>query len=550
MSGRRSPWPFILSLVAVALILGAAFLLFDKVSTNDREMDQNHYYNLTGDDQVALVVNDTLLEQKGIRIGEEVYLDYPTVWRTLNSGFYWEPGSGKMLLTLPEGNLSWEAEEGGALILRDNIPYLSASCVQEHSDIEMTILTDPNRIVARTNWENVTAERILKDTEIRNRADRKGEVLTRVKKGDLVVLLENTPVWCKVATADGYSGYIQKSEFEPAPEGSMTHETDERFRFPHIFLEEKVCLGWQYMQSTEDKQLQGLIARAKGLNVISPTWFQFSDLSGKLQSYATKEYVDQAHAKGIQVWGCLQDLYGSEFNAGKVLNSFENREYVIRQLLDVAEKTGMDGINIDIETIERESSAQYLQFLRELSVAAHAEGLIVSSDTYVPLYTPYYNRAEQAKVVDYVILMSYDEHTVGSGEAGSVASLPFVEQGIKDALEEVPSEQLINGIPFFTRGWTTVFGETRPQSQAFGMNEADSWADAHRISLYWDSEVGQNMGSAEEEDARYSIWMEDEKSIEEKMKLIPRYDLAGVACWRLGLERNAIWEIIDKYLAE
>ena len=550
MSRRRSPWPFILSLVAVALILGVAVLLFDKVSTNNREMDQKHYYGLTNDEQVALVVNDTLLEEKGIRIGDEVYLDYPTVWRYLNSGFYWEPKASQMLLTLPAGNQSWKAEEGGALILRDGIPYLSASCVQENSDIDVTILEDPHRIVARTNWENVTAERVLKDTVIRNRADRKGEVLTQVKKGDIVVLLENTPVWCKVATTDGYVGYLQKNEFEPAPEGTISHETDERFVFPHLLLDEKVCLGWQYMQTKEDTQLQGLIARAKGLNVISPTWFSFANLSGDLVSYATKEYVDQAHAKGIQVWGCLQDLYGSEYNAGKVLDSFAVRQHVIEQLLSTAEKTGMDGINVDIETIEQDTAAQYLQFLRELSVAAHAQGLIVSSDTYVPLFTPYYNRAEQAKVVDYVILMSYDEHTVGSGEAGSVASLPFVEQGIRDTLEDVPSEQLINGIPFFTRGWTTVFGETRPQSQALGMNEADAWADAHRISLYWDSEVGQNMGSSEDQNARYSIWMEDEKSIEEKMKLIPRYDLAGVACWRLGLERNAIWEIIDKYLAE
>ena len=144
--------------------------------------------------------------------------------------------------------------------------------------------------------------------------------------------------------------------------------------------------------------------------------------------------------------------------------------------------------------------------------------------------------------------MGYDEHTVGSSEAGSVASLPFVEQGILDALEEVPAEQLVNGIPFYTRGWTTVYGEGRPQSQAFGMNDADAWADAHGISLYWDSEVGQNVGSSEDGNARYSIWMEDEKSIEEKMKLIERYNLAGVACWRLGLERSGVWNIISKYV--
>ena len=546
---KRSPLPVLFSLAAVVLILGAAVYLFERASTNSREMDKNIYFGITSDDQAALVVNDTILQTKGLVRDGTVYIDYPTVWNSFNSSFYWEPQANTMLLTLPEGTLSWTPDDGtGALLLVDGIPYLSADCVGSNSDIDMQIANAPHRVIARTNWINVAAERITQDTVIRNRADKKGEVLARVRPGDVVVLVENGNNWCKVATSDGLIGYVQKNEFEPAPDDTVTHVTDERFIFPHLLSENKICMAWQFMQTAEDASFQELMNRVTGLNTISPTWFAFADQEGNLQSLATKEYVDEAHARGLKVWGCLQDLYGSKFPAGSVLATHEVRTHVIEQLLSIAEATGMDGINIDIETIEQATAPQYLQFLRELSVAAHAKGLVISSDTYMPIYTSYYNRGEQAKTVDYIILMGYDEHTVGSEEAGSVASLPFVEQGITDALTEVPAEQLINGIPFYTRGWTTVYGEERPQSEAMGMNAADAWADAHGISLHWDSDAGQNVGSSDSETERYSIWMEDEKSIEEKMKLIERYELAGVACWRLGLERTSIWEIITRHL--
>lgn len=546
---KRSPLPVIFSLAAVVAILGGAVYLFEHASTNSREMDKSAYYGLASDEQAALIVNDTILETKGVVRDGKIYIDYPTVWKQFNSSFYWEPQNAEMLLTLPEGTFIWRPDDGtGALNLIDGVPYLSAELIRDFSDIDLEIIQEPHRVVARTNWTNVAVERITQNTVVRNRADKKGEVLAEVKAGDTVTLVENGNTWCKVATPDGLIGYIQKTEFSAAPEDTLKHTTDERFIFPHLLSEEKICMAWQYMQSAEDTAMQELVNNAVGLNTVSPTWFSFADEQGTLQSLATKEYVDAAHAKNLKVWGCLQDLYGSDYPAGKVLATHDNRTHVITQLLSIAESTGMDGINIDIETIEEATAPQYLQFLRELSVAGHEKGLVISTDTYMPIYTSYYNRGEQAKTVDYIILMGYDEHTVGAEEAGSVASLPFVEQGITDALTEVPAEQLINGIPFYTRGWTTIYGEERPESEAFGMNAADSWADAHGISLHWDSDAGQNVGSSDSETERYSIWMEDEKSIEEKMKLIERYDLAGVACWRLGLERKAIWEIINKHL--
>ena len=275
-----------------------------------------------------------------------------------------------------------------------------------------------------------------------------------------------------------------------------------------------------------------------------------ADEQGSLVSYADKAYVDQAHAAGLQVWGMLGDVNGSPVKTGDVLAGASAIANIIQQLMQIATDCGMDGINVDFESIREDSAPQYLQFLKELCVAAHAQNLVVSTDNFVPTYTKYYKRAEQAKTVDYLIIMGYDEHTASSEEIGSVASLPFVEQGIQDTLKEVPAGQVINAIPFYTRSWVETFGTSVPESQALGMDAAAAFVEEHGIVTAWDASVGQNVGSVEDGSARYSIWLEDEQSVEAKMKLIDQYDLAGVAGWRLGFERASVWNKIAQYLAE
>ena len=172
----------------------------------------------------------------------------------------------------------------------------------------------------------------------------------------------------------------------------------------------------------------------------------------------------------------------------------------------------------------RRRPPQYLQFLKELCAAAHAQGLVVSADNFVPLYTKYYKRREQAKTVDYIVIMGYDEHTASSEEIGSVASLPFVEQGITDTLEEVPKEKVINAIPFYTRAWTEVFGEAVPQSEALGMDEAAAFAAEHGIVTSWDGAVGQNVGSGGVRGGQIQYLAGGiERSIDGKNELIQKY---------------------------
>lgn len=160
----------------------------------------------------------------------------------------------------------------------------------------------------------------------------------------------------------------------------------------------------------------------------------------------------------------------------------------------------------------------------------------------------YYQRGEQARFVDYMIVMAYDEHFAGSEEAGSVSSLPFVQQAVEEMTRVMPADQVICGIPFYTRVWTEKFGQSAITSEVLGMDGAKNYAKENQMTETWDASLGQNVATVETSDARYTIWMEDEQSMEEKLKVIQSADLAGVAEWKLGFERADVWSLISEYI--
>ena len=219
---------------------------------------------------------------------------------------------------------------------------------------------------------------------------------------------------------------------------------------------------------------------------------------------------------------------------------------MVNKLVGEAKSYGFDGINLDYENIKSAYAKDYLQFVRELSVACERNGIVLSTDNYKPeAYNRCYNLKEQSRFVDYVIVMAYDEHYAGT-DAGSVASLPWVEQGVQDTITEVAPERTILAIPFYTRLWKTTGGAVT--SEAIGMDEAQNVLSANAVESVWDGSVGQNYATFEQDNSTYQIWLEDAQSIAEKVKLIPKYNLAGVAQWKLGFENSSIWQTISDNL--
>lgn len=555
MKKKILPVLIVLSLILIVAIAGGVTMYVKRLTPTKEKMQLAKYYKNPAADEAVLVLNGAVLEQRGKVFDGAVYIDHETTGKYLNSRFYRDEEKGLLLFSTPEGiceiaaNSEENLDENGRKILReaDGIFYLSLDYIVDNSNITCAVYENPMRAVIRNEWNGLMSAPVMEAGQVRYRGGIKSPVLREVKKGDSLFLGEDLEDWREVWTEDGIRGYIESEKLG----GSVPVEklADEKYNFKPILRDYRINMGWHQVTNMEaNAQLGQILQDADGMNVISPTWFSVLDNQGKISSYAQKEYVDEAHAAGLEVWGLL-DNFSEEINTLELLVSSSARENLISQLLLEAESCGMDGINVDFESLKEEEAIHYLQFLRELTLRAHERGLVVSVDNPVPQpYTKHYNRSEQGKVVDYVIIMGYDEHYSGGSEAGSVASLPFVENGIKDTLDEVPAEKVINAIPFYARLWVEDFGTGALSTQALGMDAVQNYIQEHDMEVLWDDSIGQNVAEYETDTARYTIWIEDEQSIRKKLELLETYQLAGVAEWKLTLENPQIWSVIKEYL--
>lgn len=557
MKRKVSPVFIVIGLILVVGLVGVISLFINRYTPSGEKENLNTYFGISQDDQAALIVNNEISETPGLYQDGEVYIKYETMTELLDTNFYWEESSGQMLLTLPDeirtiqpGDTAHATQSGAPALVTgpDGGEYLALNFVKEYADMECEVYQEPARAVIRTRWTGVKQVTAVKDTKVRVRGGIKSNILEETAEGENMTLLETLDNWSKVGTQKGCIGYVENEAISDASD-LPAHPENPELAFQNISRDYKINLGWHQVTSPEgNAAFPGLVSEAKGLTTISPTWFKLADNEGTVTSIASREYVDQAHAMGLEVWG-LVDNFSENVTTAEVLSDSARRSRIIDQLMQAAADCGMDGINVDFEQLTKEGIPHFLQFLRELTLKAHEKNLVVSVDNPVPQnYNKYYKRGAQGRIADYIIIMGYDEHYGGGEEAGSVASLPFVEKGIGKMLEEVPAAKVINAIPFYTRVWTETYGQEVPTSEVLGMDGADRYIQENGLTKEWDPSVGQNVASAEDENARYTIWLEDEQSIEEKMKVIQSYGLAGVAEWRLGLERSSVWEIIGRYL--
>lgn len=534
-------------LVILVAILGIVTHVVMKYIPSSEKMDLNEYYGEMADGEIALVIGTEKLEERGLVDGDRVYLPLDVVNTYLNQRYYWDSANQQILYATPSELTSESAssEAGDKVWVKDDKVYLNLTYVQEFTDLDAYITKDPYRIAIQYKFKNVKTVTVKKNTSIRYRGGIKSAILTSVKKGTKLRLIEEMENWDQVATDDGYIGYIDKKKVGEA-EKTKFERSFKKEQYSYLTMDSKINMVWHQVTSTDaNAYFADATANMTGVNVISPTWFYLTDTSGNIASIASADYVSQAHEKGLQVWGLI-DNFTQEVSTTETLSSTAARQNIISQLIQAAQDVGMDGINVDFESLSEDVGTHFLEFLRELSIECHKNNLVLSVDNPVPEdFTSHYDRAEQGRVVDYVIIMGYDEHYVGS-EAGSVASLPWVEQGIQDTLDEVPAERVINAIPFYTRLWRTTGGNVT--SEAIGMDQAQQTIADNNVETYWDKTTSQNYGKYDIDNSTYQIWLEDAQSVAEKVKLVSKYDLAGVSAWKLGFENNGIWQVISDNL--
>jgi spore germination protein YaaH len=527
-----------------------------------------------GEGEVQVILQDQLYEVKGLYEDDEVYVDFDMVQQYLNSRFYWDSKENLLLYTTSTAvisastgssdyytNKSKSSKAYPIVKTSGDSVYVALDYVKEFSAFDYILYSDPDRVVITYRFgEEADFAETKSKAKLRVDASIKSDILVDLKEGARVQVLEqgetsgsdgdsSAAKFDRVITQDGVIGYLRKKELGKIFTDSYTTDFQEE-TYSHILKDESVNLVWhQVTTSAANDGILNLLNATKGVNVIAPTWFTVSGNKGEITSLASDTYVERAASLGVEVWGVCND-FGKDSKIGKVLGQTSHRRKLEKNLIAEAIKYSLDGINIDFEYVKKENGDDFIQFIRELGIMCRNNGIVLSVDNYPPTsYSEYYNRTEQAAVADYVITMAYDEYYAGSEEAGPVSSLSYVTDATSATLEQVPAEQTIIALPFYSRLWkeTKKEGEKKLSSEAYGMNSGKEVMTDAGVKFAWDDDTGMNYGEYTADGVTYKMWLEDETSLEAKMKAVTESKVAGVAFWKLGLEDSAVWDMILKY---
>ena len=565
---------------ALFLILGiaaAVWLIIRYTPTNQR-MSLEEYFGPMEADEAAIVIQDQILtDQRALVRDGHVYLPHDLVRDSLNERFFWDAGNGQVLFTtasqtfeIPVESASYKVIDGAldddpssessfeeviALRADSGDLYFSLAFLAQYTDIAWTYEEDTRHVFIRNQWGDTLTADSLKEAAVRYAGGIKSPIVTDLLKGDQVIVLEQGEHWLKVLTQNGFVGWVKSNRMTEPVTVNQKHEGFTPVAYPSIKMDDKVSLIWHMVTTTGDnKAFPDATASMTGINVISPTWFSLTDNEGNVESLGSKTYVEEAHNKGLQVWGLVDD-FSPDMDNSVMLSSTAARRNCISQLIGYARTLGMDGINIDFEHIDPDDAYTYTEFVRELSIACRSHSLVLSVDTYPPYdFNAYLNRKEIAAVSDYLINMGYDEHYVGSESAGSVASFGYEARALSTLLQSgIPADKLISAIPFYTRIWYTSTDEAGTayiNSEELSMNAVSATLESWSLTPQWDPSTAQNYISWYTDDGVLcEIWIEDADSLLRKALLVSSNDLAGCAIWALGFQDDSVWKVVSENIS-
>lgn len=507
-------------------------------------------------------------------VGGEIMLPFETVKRYIDSNIYWDEALKKVTVTTGQKVIRMKTDSLEAVVNNkplnlkipvttlDGVVYMPIEFLKgfynieiEHNQISNTVIID------FTTWERQLAEvakPVHKRAVIRKAPNIKAPILRKfdVTSADprelSLIVLESGEKWYKVRAVDGTIGYMEKKYIllkEQAAKKIEPEETSTTLWKPE---KGKINLVWEMLYSKTDTSKR---EKTPGVDVISPTWFQLQNETGKLVNYADAKYVEWAHANGMKVWALLKNDGIPAETTGKFLRSTDARDNLIRELLAYSSLYKLDGINIDLENIRVADRDALTQFVREITPLLKEQGLVVSMDVGVPdgsdNWSLCYDRKALSAVVDYLVVMTYDQFWTGSPKAGSVAQAAWVEKYLAKSLETIPKEKLLLGIPAYTRIWEEKpdkDGKIKVTSKTVSMGVALKNARDNGATVVWDEVSGQFYTEYKKGDSTFKIWLEDDNSINIKASLVQKYDIAGAGLWSRNDADKSVYAVLEKAL--
>ena len=561
------------SLVLIVLVLAGVLaltigVLYWRYSPTKEHMDLSKFFVLSGDKDAAVIVDGEYdPDKKGAVVegridgNQNAYLELNFLKTNFDRGYTYDENNGilryatdRELITANLDSSSYTVGKsskdlGKTILVKDGYDvFLSLDFIKLFTDIDYVTYPSPNRIAVSTGGLKTLNASITHDTAVRKNGGVKSLILEDAVKGEGVKVLENYGKWSKVLTENGVLGFVENRRLSDATESVNAKRLPEPV-YNHITSDKKICLLWHQVNTqVQNSSISNILEKAKGVNVMAPTWYVVKDNDGNLESYVSTAYVKACHNAGVKVWATVNNI-DIKTDGALLLNTVSSRDTLVNNLIAAAISNDLDGINVDFEGLPAKAADGYRQFIRELSLKCEANEIVLSVDNYVPTASnAYYDRANQADYADYVVIMGYDEHWSGSKDPGSVASLPFVKKGIEDTKKDVPADRIILGMPFYTRVWQINNNGEAVTSDVLSMDNTDAWIEENKVVPIWDESLGQNVGEYKKDNLIYRCWLEDEQSLILKLQLMQENRLAGGAFWKNGQDKRSVWDIIITYM--
>ncbi|HZG86522.1 glycosyl hydrolase family 18 protein [Paenibacillus sp.] len=518
-----------------------------------------------------------LLEGRAIGSGEAMKLPLPLLAELVDPSIAFEESSQSVIMTtngrvvrlVSDQLTAWANDKPFQLRFPaerlDDVVYVPIAPladlyglqVVEAPDTGIVTLRLPGDVLTYAALPEAADESEAAPAAVREKPSIKAGIMDELRTGERAVVWGEESGWYRIQTDRGHVGYVDKrlvvwSGAETVVDASVPAPAP---HVPERPIGEKIVLTWEqvYAKAPDPSTFDPM----PGLNVVSPTWFHLLDEEGSLENRADRNYVRWAHERGYQVWALFSNSFDPDMTS-EALSTYDRRMTMARQLVAWAQLYELDGINVDFENVYVKDGPKLTQFMRELTPLLHEAGLTVSIDVTFPggsdTWSKFLDRKALGGIVDYMMVMAYDEHWASSPVAGSVASLPWVEAGVRSIIEQhgVPAEKLVLGIPFYARQWTetTENGKTKVTSKALGMDTVAELIRSKGLTPKLDAATGQNYVEYKEDGAVRKIWLEDETSVRARAALVRELGLAGVASWSRNFASADIWETLRSALYE
>ena len=430
----------------------------------------------------------------------------------------------------------------------DGTIYLPFSEMEKVYNVEIDYIKESNIITVESVDRELIKANANKSINIKSKKTNFSRTVDKVEKGESVTIISEDKNWVKVRTSLGYIGYVKQKKL------GDNIVLREKLEYSNN-IEGKINLVWDYYSEyVTAPDRTG--TKIEGVNVVSPSFFVLEKLGqGEIidnVGQAGIEYINWAKNNNYKVWAMISNNSMPQ-TTSEIMRNYELREKLINKIIDLAYKYKLDGINIDFENMYEEDKDLFSRFIIELAPRLKENNLVLSVDVTAPdgspMWSGCFDRNVLGDVSDYLVFMAYDQHNDSSENAGTVAGYNWIQIALNKFVgvqEGVKSEKIILGMPFYTRLWKEKDGK-KIDSSVVNMEDVDNVLP-NNVEKVWNDELKQNYVEYEKSGITYKMWIEDLDSIREKVSLVEKYNLAGVAAWAKDREDERVWGVIKEEL--